>query len=245
MALQEMVTGTSSHDKNVLESVGLKPVDEGGVLFCGVSQEEFAISGVTYQWPKGVELAWGINFSKLGQLSDMDCKDAITKALKEISSCCDIKHKYVANANAANLKMTVQRLDGSSGVLADFQIPVGNVSVDQTQLLGRFDDSEAWVISETPRSGEIDFYRVVLHELEHGHGLGHKPASIGGTALIAPIYSPQVGHLQPLDIQELVRRYGASKTPGPVTPSGDAPLIEVRVQSGGKWYTAKGVGKPE
>ena len=224
----------STLDTELATSVAL-----GGGLFCGVTEEQFAINGVTYQWPRGVKLTWGITFSRLGRLSDMDVKDAVTSALKEISECCDVRHDYVPNANAANLKLTTQRLDGASGVLADFQIPVGNVSVDTTQLLGRFDDSETWVLDETPAQGTIDFYRVVLHELEHGHGLGHKPASLQVPALIAPVYSPVVRHLQPADKSELVRRYGDRVAPPapPVPVPGAAPILFTGIVAQGakKW----------
>lgn len=218
-----------------------RPVGAGGGMFCGVSEEQFAINGVTYAWPKGSKLKWGIAFSRLGHLSDMDCKDAITAALKEISDCCDITHEYVSNPLAANLKITTQRLDGPNGVLADCQIPVGNVSVDTTQLLMRLDDGEQWVLSENPQPGTIDFYRVFLHESEHGHGLGHKPPSVQAPALIAPIYSPVIRHLQEADKAELVRRYGVN-VPSPVpqppvpVPGGSPITATVTIaQSGKKW----------
>ncbi len=218
-------------DTSVLNKEINTPLQQGGGLFCGVTAEEYAIGGVTHQWPRGSRLRWGISFSRLGELSDMDVKDAFTAALKEISDCCDVSHEYVTNPNAANIRVTSQRLDGQSGVLADCQIPVGNVSVDQTQLLMRLDDSEAWGMYDNPPNGRIDLFRVVLHELEHGHGLGHKPASIQVPALISPVYSPVMRHLQPADISELVRRYGAPKPPpGPSVPAG-----------GGKPVTYKGL----
>jgi len=214
-------------DFSTLDTELETPLSQGGGTFCGVSEQQFAINGHTYQWPRGSKLTWGIAFSSLGGLSDMEVKDAVTSALKEISECCDVRHEYVVNANAANLKLTAQRLDGQSMVLADFQIPVGNVSQDATQLLGRFDDSENWVLDESPPHGSIDFYRVVLHELEHGHGLGHKPASLQVPALIAPIYSPVVRHLQPADKSELVRRYGDRVAPPspPVPVPGATPIL--------------------
>lgn len=168
-----------------LAMMGIRSVLDGGKLFCGVSEEQFAINGVTYQWPRGSRITWGVDFSRLGTLSDMDCKDCFTAALQEISRCCDVSHAYVANARSANLLISTRRLDGAMGVLADCQIPVGNVTPD-TQLLMRLDDSEGWVISESPGPAQIDLYRVFLHEAEHGHGLGHKPANI-----VEPASSPQ------------------------------------------------------
>lgn len=203
------------------ESLGMRPVTEGGLLYCGVTIEEYAIGGITYAWPVAIKkLRWSLNFSRLGQLSDMDFKDAATQWFKEISDCCDRQFEYTANPRLANILYTVQRLDGRSGVLADMQIPVGNVTPD-TQLTGRFDDSEGYTLSATPGQGEIGLYPVGLHETEHAMGLGHKPANVASPALIAPIYNPLIRNLQAADIAELQRRYGKPlvATPPPPGPT--------------------------
>jgi hypothetical protein len=100
---------------------------------------------------------------------------------------------------------------------------------------------------ENPPNGWIDFYRMMLHELEHAHGLGHKPASIQVPALISPIYSPVMRHLQPADKGELVRRYGAPKppiTPTPVPPLGDSLGVELLITGAdGRKFNAKGTAK--
>lgn len=230
-----------------LELYGLRSALSGGMVFCGVSEEQFAISGVTYAWPRGSHLTWGIGFSRLGGLSDMDVKDVITEALKEISGCCDVTHEYVANASRANFNIITRRLDGPSGVLADCQIPVGNVSVGGTTLVMRLDDSEAWGVYKNPPQGKIDLYRVILHEFEHGHGLGHKPANVNAPALIAPMYSPTMRNLQAADVAELQRRYGPAKAkPAPQQPavppaSGDKLVVEeLRISVGGKRFKLSG-----
>lgn len=216
--------------------LGLTSVEAGGGLFCGVSEQEFAINGVTHSWPRGSKLAWGIAFSRLGSLSDMDCKDAITEALKEISDCCDVTHQYLPNAQQANIKIISQRLDGASGVLGDCQIPVGRVSQNDTQLILRCDDSEVWGLFQNAPRGQIDFYRFVLHELLHGHGLGHKPSNIAAPALIAPMYSTAIRNLQAADKSELVRRYGSPTAP--IQPPTEPPIgtADVTVRVGGHEY---------
>jgi hypothetical protein len=202
------------------EDHGMRPVTEGGVLYCGVTEQEYAIGGVTYAWPIAIKkLRWSLNFSRLGQLSDMDFKDAATTWFKEIADCCDRQFEYTSNTRLANILYTVQRLDGKSGVLADMRLPVGNVN-DETQLIGRFDDAEGYTLSATPGQGEIGLYPVGLHETEHAMGLGHQPANIQKIALIQPVYNPLVRNLQAADIAELQRRYGPPQTvvPPPPTP---------------------------
>ena len=203
------------------DALGLRPVTEGGILYCGVTFQEYAINGVTYAWPIAIKkLRWSLNFSRLGQLSDLDFKDAATTWFKEISDCCDRQFEYTSNTRLANILYTVQRLDGKNGVLADMMIPVGNVN-ESTQLIGRFDDSEGYTLSTTPGQGEIGLYPVGLHETEHSMGLGHKPANVTAPALIAPVYNPLIRNLQAADIAELQRRYGKpiAPTPPPPTPA--------------------------
>lgn len=230
-----------------LEMLGIRPASEGGVLFCGVELQEYAISGVTYQWPRGSHLLWKLEFSRLGPLSDMDVKDAITAALKEISACCDVTHAMATQTQVPNLLVTTRRLDGGSGVLADCQIPVGNVGPGTT-LIMRIDDSESWGLVENPPNGLVDLYRVGLHELEHFHGLGHRPPNNDDPALIAPLYNPRMRNLQAADKAELVRRYGPPKqvpkpVPGPAVPPGLVPVslqVELAVEAFGHVYRAKG-----
>lgn len=243
---EDLYTNATDHQRYILRSAGVIPATEGGGLFCGVMAQEFAIDGVTYQWPRGSKLAWNLGFSRLGSLGDLDLKQAVSEGLQEIADCCDLAFEYTANPRLANVLAKVTRLDGKNGVLAQMGIPVGNVSENTTQLNGEFDDSESWVIADNPQPGQIDFYRVWLHEFLHACGLGHKPANVPGDALIAPIYSPRIRHLQDLDKQELVRRYGVSKNAPPTTEASGPPEIQVRVRyPGDKWYVASGKGKPE
>jgi hypothetical protein len=102
------------------------------------------------------------------------------------------------------------------------------------------------VLADIPRPGTIDFYRVALHELLHGHGLGHKPASIQVPALIAPIYSPTLMNLQKADKDELIRRYGTPKPPPTTPPPGTMPetlAVELFVKAGSTTYKASGSAK--
>jgi hypothetical protein len=204
------------------DTYGLRSVLDGGHLYCGTVIEAFAINGVRYQWPRAIrKLLWSFNFSKLGKLSDMDCKDAATEWFKGFSDCCDRLFEYTPDPTKANILYTKTTLDGRSGVLADMQIPVGNLT-PASQLIGRFDDSEAWGLGEDLPLGQIDFFGTGYHETGHALGSGHEPASIKLPSLMAPIYDPRIRVLQEIDKQEMVRRYGAPVSPPPV-PTGPPP----------------------
>ena len=227
-----------------LELLGIRPASEGGILFCGVELQEYAIGGVTHQWPRGSHLLWQLEFSRLGPLSASDVKDAWAVCCKEYSDCCDLTFDQARPGQVPNLVIVTRRLDGSSGILADCQIPVGNVGPGTT-LTMRIDDSENWGLIENPPRGMIDLYRVLGHEGQHWLGCGHKPANVTDAARIAPTYDTRIRYMQDADKSELVRRYGQPKqVPGPgPKPSPVAPMmlpIEVSVEAFGHRYTAKG-----
>ena len=204
-----------------LSAFGVRSVIDGGRIFCPVEIEPFAISGVTYRWKPGSKIKWGTTFSKLGNISDLDVKAAIESALKEIEDATQgIRFAYEKNPDFANIYIIRQRLDAQNGILADANIPRVDATPEDERLRMRLDDSESWVLSETPGQGEIDFYRVFLHEALHCCGLGHAPANLGQPALIAPTYSRTLRNLQVADKAELVRRYGQ---PAPVVPLPPAP----------------------
>lgn len=224
-----------------LELYGLRSALDGGMIFCGVTEEQFAINGRRYQWPRNIgKLTFGITFGQLGSLSDLDCKGALIDCFAEISAVVALDFEYNPNGKTANIVLTKADLDGSSGVLADMRIPVGNVS-QNTQLPGRFDASEAWGLYEdVPPRGKIDFYRTALHELLHAMGLGHQPSSDDRPALIAPAYNVRIRNLQPADVEELQRRYPKRevqppKPPAPTPIPGSPPVdCELILRQGGK-----------
>lgn len=228
------------HDMHDLLAELSAPVVDGGCAFCGVTLQEYAINGVTHQWPRGSSLKWFPAFDDLGAIRTLDARQAMTEALKEISDCCDLTFTQVSSELNANLIVNLQRLDGKSGVLADCQIPVGNVGADRTRLQMRIDTSERWGLSANPVADLIDFYRVFLHEALHFCGLGHKPASIRDPALIAPMYSPSIRNLQPADKGELLRRYGNAKAAPPPSQPKKEIKGEIKVTIDGVTYGAAG-----
>lgn len=221
-----------------LEMYGLRSAASGGLLFCGVTEQRFAIDGVRYQWPKKSKLAWCLGFDRLHDLSDMDLKGAMIAMLKEISDVCELDFEYTPNPRQANVLINLARLDGPSGVLADMGIPMRNAHPDRTQLKGRVDSSEIrWVLSENPGPNELDWYRTQLHEMLHACGLGHQPTNAAVPALIAPTYSRRIRHLQPPDVAELQIRYG-KREPRPDVPQpppeADTAKVTVIVETGNR-----------
>lgn len=215
---------------------------QGGGGFCGVTQESFAINGVTHHWRKGSKLKIAVDFDDLGQLRSDQVKEAIEAAVNEVRATTDgLTFDLFTPSMSSNLVIRLARLDGPNGVLADCQIPQPNASPDNTQLLMRIDTGEVWRLFEGQLNGAIDFQRVWLHEFEHFLGLGHKPASITKPALIAPIYSPIIRGLQDADKEEIVRRYGgaAPTAPAPPAPTGQI-KGEIKVVINGVAYGASG-----
>jgi hypothetical protein len=218
----DFFSSATADEQAMLEMHGLRSVTEGGGLFCGVTEEAFAINGVRYKWPATMKtLRWGLNFARLGQLSDLDFKDAATRWFQEISACCDLAFEYVADFDKANIQYTVDDLDGPRGVLADMQLPVGNLN-PTSKVRGRFDRNENWVLSDNPREGEIDGYRTGAHETGHGVGMGHQATNVAPDkkALLAPIYSLSIKNFQIADRLELQIRYGNATVQPPPPPSG-------------------------
>lgn len=214
-----------------LDLYGFRSAADGGILFCGVTEEAFAINGRTYQWPRGMKLTWGIGFSRLGTLSDLDCKGAYEQAFAEICGCCQFDAAYNPNGKTANFIALSTQLDGPNGVLAQHRIPVGNVG-QGTVLTGEYDNGEHWAIGVNVGAA-IDFFRVALHELLHGCGLGHAPVDKNNPALIEPTYSRTIRNLQPRDIAELQRRYGKRETPVPTPVPTPAPAGKTIIEISG------------
>jgi len=245
MPLEDIYRDTDARDRELLDMAGLTPITDGGGIFCGVGPQHFAINGVTYRWPQSRGLKFHVPAGlTIGSFGSADLKQLYVRAFGDIAAACDFSAEYTPNEKNANFYVQIVRLDGKQGVLADHEIPIPNGGMEQTLRL-RLDVSEAWVVDGSPRNGEIDLYRVLLHELLHGVGLGHAPIDRANPALIEPMYSPLVSGLQPRDVAELQRRYGKPKTEeganGPVMPA-ILPL-DVTVELFGQKYQARGTAR--
>jgi hypothetical protein len=196
--------------------MGLRSVSQGGTLFCArCLTMPFAIGGVRHQWPRGSVVSWHIGITKLGQLSDLDMKAARERTCAEIQGYVrDLKLVYNPNGKTANIVASAANLDGPSGVLADHELPMGQVNAG-TQLRGRFDALENWVLSKAAVQGAIDWERTDKHEFAHALGFGHGTVIKSNPALLEPSYSWSIFTYQPRDITEYQARYGTAEAPAP------------------------------
>lgn len=166
-------------------------------------------------------------------ISADDAKQAYRRAWDSWEKVCGLKAVEVTSAKLANVVMQTGRgqragFDGPMGVLAWSQLPCG--ASKTTQLVQQYDLDEKWGISTS--GGAILLENVACHEIGHAIGLDHIKANLG-TALMNPIYSPNVPRPLPLDIAEVVERYGqpSPKTPDPTpTPTPTPPLKRIVIQ---------------
>jgi hypothetical protein len=146
--------------------------------------------------------------------------NAIAGAFKsvyaQISAVCDLRFADVTpHTSNANILITFGPIDGPQNTLAWSELPCGQVA----RVTQKFDTGEKFVIASNPPPNKISFGLVALHETLHALGVPHLS---GGLAVMNPVYNPSVTTLQPLDIAELVTRYGVPATPTP-TPEPPAP----------------------
>lgn len=190
------------------------------IHICGVPESALAVAAAQVcKWPFH-QLTWSVA-DPLPGLSDDAWQEAFRLALSYWSAVCWLDFEYTPNARTAHILATAGRIDGPSGTLAWSELPCGN----PRQLTQKYDTGEQrWVVSESPRGGELDIVRVVCHEVGHALGMQH----IGAGNLLAPTYSASIRRPQPGDVAEMVRRYGrrpaAVPTPVPVPPPNPVPI---------------------
>lgn len=167
------------------------------------------------KWPQPDKVTWHTQGALSGSISAQDFRDAYEIAFSWWMEVCGVVLVYSSNPKTANIIAFAKHMGGPGDVLADSQLPCGMRKNSDRQIPERY-DSEAWVISEKPRSMEIDLVRVICHE--GGHGLGSDHIENGN--LLAPMYSTRIRKPQPGDIAEMQKRYGPPKDvpPVPVEP---------------------------
>ncbi len=215
----------NGHDELDLAAYGISPASQGGLVFCGVT-EHYAIDGRRFQWPRGIVVTWALDFARLGELSDLDCKGELQNWADAVMANCGLILAYSSNPRTAHIRVTAEHIDGKSGVLGDMQIPMGSAS---QKLKGRFDTGEPrWTIAANPPAGYIDFGAVGWHEGTHALGLGHRVFDRNNPSLMHAMYQPGIRRFYPPDIAELQLRYGPpTAPPEPPISEGDSLGVDV------------------
>lgn len=160
-----------------------------------------SIASNVAKWNKQ-HLKW-IAFGELNALSNDDILNACKYGFEQFSKVCGLTFEWTQTPDDADVHMFFgQQMDGPGNVLADSNLPPTN------PIRQRYDRAERWSVQWEQHY--IYLQNVITHELGHGVGLGHEPLS-NGTAMMNPIYSPDVKTLQPLDVAKLQSMYGKPK----------------------------------
>ena len=140
----------------------------------------------------------------------------IQSAFSAWASYGNINFQQGSATSAANIKFTLDAIDGQSNILATTNYSY----VDQTMKSAtvKFDTGESW----HPSSGKIissqgaDLYVVALHEIGHAIGLDHYNAK---TEVMNSYISPAVVGLMAGDIAGVQAIYGLSSAAPSVAPA--------------------------
>lgn len=186
--------------------------------FCALP-DVMPLAATLCKWPDG-EIGYYVQDAFPGLSLDQTWA-AFDWALALWAKAAKLKVGRTSSAQIARIVARVKRLDGPNGVLAQSQLPCGQIR----QALQDYDSSEGW-------DRTIQAKLVIAHEVGHALGLEHAP---GKGSLMSPYYDPSIGSLQKWDIDEIVKRYGAAApqpqpTPAPTpapTPSARQILIDV------------------
>ncbi len=150
-----------------------------------------------------------VGWSLLGSLPGLSVEqlqEAYRLAAGYWNEVCNIQMSSDGGSSNADIVASVGPIDGGMGTLAWSELPCAG---DDRQLRQLYDQNESWVVSEQPRSGQIDLVRVACHELGHALGIPH----IAAGNLMAPVYSIQIRKPQAGDVAEAVKRYGPVPPP--------------------------------
>lgn len=195
---------------------------------CGCADREAVTEGGLCKWGDSVRPVRYWLDPALPRLSTPDWRAVARDAFAAWTAVCDIEFERVERSADANWQIVPHRHDGSSGVLADQELPCGVETRKAIQM--RVDRDELWTAGREP--GRIRALNVLCHEIGHGIGISHVAPS-RGQALMNPTYDPSVPAPLELDVAEARARYGKPKPP-PVPPgdqpSGDEFVLRLRGQ---------------
>lgn len=157
-------------------------------------------------------------------------EDKIQEALDCWKAVADADCRRAINEANARWVVTVTRMDGPGGVLADMQLP------GPRQQFMRLDVSE---------SALLELYVPILtHEFGHAWGLQHFPSN-PPPELMEPTLNPKVTKPQATESALMVQWYGQPRPVVVPTPSNtpDSFPLRIEIDAYGGTYTAAGTAK--
>ena len=163
------------------------------------------------KWPTP-NITWSVLATPPG-LQQQAVIEAYAEAFQRWKNVSGINPQYQANNSQAMIVMGIRSIDGTFGVLAESELPCGNIR----QCRQWYDSGEQWMIynGRGPGGKKLDITRVAAHELAHALGMDH----IGNGNLLAPTYSEDIWLPQAGDIQQMVARYGLPTNNNPPPPA--------------------------
>lgn len=206
-----------------------------GYRYCAHQGESAPINGDGPPcWPHK-RITWKVK-QGLPQFASDAYRAAISEAFNRWAKVCGITPVEASPGETPNIVFEVIS-ETPGGKLAQAYLPYPGITSKHT-LQCQLDRAEgaAWCISDNPPLNRIDLTRVLVHEIGHNLGMSHLGEHSG--AIMAPVYSPQIGCPQIADRQEAVARYGMPveqpKVPEiPTTAEGEAELLRI-IAKGGK-----------
>lgn len=186
------------------------------MTYCATKASALAFAEANLcKWLDGMVVNYTIA-DKLPQFTDEEYKDAVEESWAPWLAESGLRIRYVDGSSRnpedyPNVIFTIRPIDGQFGILAEAELPCGNVN-SRSQRRIWFDTNDRWANATNPPARFLDLIEVARHEIGHVIGIPHITST---NALMNPTVQGN-RNLRPADIAEAVRRYGdPSQTPLP------------------------------
>ncbi len=178
--------------------------------YCQRDRLAFSGQGALCRWNHS-PVTWASAVELPGWRHD-DLLEVFHDAFEHIAEHCALRFRYVEDPTQANIGLIHADIDGSGQVLADMQLPCGNVQ----RVQGRFDRAENFAATQNPAPGQQNIKQVARHEFLHGVGVFHRENRPPGSppTLMDPFVS-EARLIGPWEKNQLQLRYPGEGQPAP------------------------------